>query len=209
LDDKISYRGLRLEETGVGTDTDFNGRSGSDLAFEIGLQYAGLPLLGWTGSVEANAAKTLSEARMASTEVTETTQLGLWGRIKAGFGFGNGAASVASGMGGEILPATLVRTIQKGESIGALEVELAERTYASGGLEHAIVSLKSGERAIVSGGRGGIDFGSDLRRVIGHTHPFPTGPSEADFQMLRDTKQRHSYIYELFGGGRSRFNIKE
>lgn len=79
----------------------------------------------------------------------------------------------------------------------------------SGGLEHAIISLKGGGRSIVSGGRGGIEFGPDLKRVIGHTHPTPTGPSAADFQMLRDTGQRHSYIYELFGGGRSRFNLKE
>jgi hypothetical protein len=76
-------------------------------------------------------------------------------------------------------------------------------------LEHAIISLKGGGRSIVSGGRGGIEFGPDLKRVIGHTHPTPTGPSAEDFRMLRDTGQRHSYIYELFGGGRSRFNIKE
>jgi hypothetical protein len=47
--------------------------------------------------------------------------------------------------------------------------------------------------------------GMDLRRVLLHTHPTPTGPSAADFQMLQDTGQRSSWIYELFGGGLSRF----
>lgn len=119
------------------------------------------------------------------------------------------AKTAVHSTGQHVLPATTVRTIGKGESIASLQAELAELTYKSGGLEHAVISLQNGTRTIVSGGRGGIEFGSDLRRVIGHTHPTPTGPSAADFQMLRDTGQRHSYIYELFGGGRSCFNLKE
>ena len=83
--------------------------------------------------------------------------------------------------------------------------EVAERTYTSGGLEHAIVSMRSGERLIVHGGRGGIEFGQGLRRVLLHTHPTTTGPSAADFAMLQQTGQRSSWIYELFGGGLSRF----
>jgi RHS repeat-associated protein len=122
---------------------------------------------------------------------------------------GGAAKTTVHSTGQHVLPATTVRSIGKGETIASLETELAELTYKSGGLEHAIISLKGGGRSIVSGGRGGIEFGPDLKRVIGHTHPTPTGPSAEDFRMLRDTGQRHSYIYELFGGGRSRFNIKE
>ena len=77
----------------------------------------------------------------------------------------------------------------------------------SGGLEHAIVSLKDGSRVVVRGGSGGIQFGNDIRRVIGHTHSTSTGPSGPDFDMLRQLGQRHSYIYELFGGGLSRFGL--
>lgn len=60
-------------------------------------------------------------------------------------------------------------------------------------------------------------FGGDGFRAI--VHPDLPGQrvaflklfeqADADFQMLRDTGQRHSYLYELFGGGRSRFNLKE
>jgi hypothetical protein len=108
--------------------------------------------------------------------------------------------------GGELLPATTVRVIQHGENVAGLQAEVAQLTYVSGGLEHAIISLQSGARLIVSGGSGGIQFGSDLRRVIMHTHSSSTGPSAIDFLMLEQTGQRHSYIYELFGGGRTRFD---
>jgi hypothetical protein len=103
------------------------------------------------------------------------------------------------------LPATTVRTIAKGEKVDDLIRELAQATYESGGVEHAIVSLKNGTRVIVRGGSGGIHLGDDVKRVIGHTHPRTTGPSPEDFDMLRQLGQKHSYIYELFGGGLSRF----
>jgi hypothetical protein len=112
---------------------------------------------------------------------------------------------VASGLGGEILPASIVRPIGRGEKVDGLIRELAEATYESGGLEHAIVSLKDGSRVIVRGGSGGIALGGDVRRVIIHAHPRTTGPPPADFDMLRKLGQPHSYIYELFGGGLSRF----
>jgi hypothetical protein len=47
--------------------------------------------------------------------------------------------------------------------------------------------------------------GIAIRRVILHTHPLPTGPSGVDFEMLIQTGQRSSWIYELFGGGLTRF----
>jgi len=114
---------------------------------------------------------------------------------------------VASGHGGKILPASTLRRIRKGEKVDDLVRELAQATYESGGLEHAIVSLRNGTRIIVRGGSGGIELGDDVKRVIMHTHPRTTGPSAEDFDMLRQLGQRHSYIYELFGGGLSRFGL--
>jgi hypothetical protein len=67
--------------------------------------------------------------------------------------------TVASSGGGDILPATVVRQIQQGEKVSNLIDEVAQLTYESGGQEHAIVSLQSGDRVIVSGGTGGINFG--------------------------------------------------
>ena len=115
------------------------------------------------------------------------------------------AVRVGSGLGSDIRPAATIRTIGKGEKVDDLIQELAQRTYESGGLEHAIVSLKDGRRVIVHGGADGITFGGDVKRVIGHTHPTPTGPSQPDFDMLEAFGQVHSYIYELFGGGLTRF----
>jgi hypothetical protein len=109
-------------------------------------------------------------------------------------------------MAGETLPTTTVRTITKGEKVDDLIRELAQSTYESGGLEHAIISLRGGCRVIVRGGSGGMHFCDDVKRVLLHTHPTTTGPSHLDLTMLEQLGQRHSYIYELFGGGLSRFS---
>ncbi len=123
-------------------------------------------------------------------------------------GYTGGGVRVASGAG-RILPASVVRMISKGETVDDLVEEMVRLTFESGGVEHAIISLKDGSRMIVRGGPGGIDFGDlPLRRVLLHTHPSPTGPSQVDFDMLDALNQRHSYIYELFGGGLTRFNRK-
>jgi hypothetical protein len=116
-----------------------------------------------------------------------------------------GTTAVAS-TGEGSAPATLVREISHGEKVSTLVHEVAERTYTSGGPEHAIISTRSGQRLIVQGGRGGMSFAAfDLRRVLLHTHPTPTGPSGLDFLMLQQMGQRSSWIYELFGGGLTRF----
>jgi RHS repeat-associated protein len=127
--------------------------------------------------------------------------LGGWlGKVDDVADAGRGLIKVASS-GDNILPAQTVREIVKGERVPDLIQELAERTYTSGGLEHAIISLQNGPRVIVQGGAGGIILPSNLNRVIIHTHPFPTGPSALDFQMLEQTGQQSTWIYELFGGG--------
>jgi hypothetical protein len=117
-----------------------------------------------------------------------------------------GGVSVASGGGAGSAPATLVREIAHGEKVSALIGEVAERTYTSGGLEHAIVSTQSGQRLLLQGGPSGMTFeGIAVRRVLLHTHPTATGPSAIDIAMLGQTGQRSSWIYELFGGGLTRF----
>ncbi len=113
-------------------------------------------------------------------------------------------ASVSSGLG-DRLPASLVRVISRGERVADLIDEVAGATYQDG-LERAIISTMDGDRLIVQGGAGGMSFeGFDVRRVLLHTHPITTGPSSDDFNMLRTLGQRSSWIYELFGGGLSRF----
>jgi hypothetical protein len=109
---------------------------------------------------------------------------------------------------GAVQSAIVVRTIGRGEKVADLIQEVAGLTYSSGGAEHAIITLKTGERLIVQGGQSGISFeafGDNLRHIILHTHPRTTGPSPADFQMLEQLGQKSSWIYELFGGGLTKF----
>jgi len=118
--------------------------------------------------------------------------------------WGGAGTRVGSG-GGASATATLVREIQHGESVASIVAEAAQRTYESGGLEHAVISTQSGQRLLLQGGPGGMSFEGFALRVLGHTHPVPTGPSGIDFTMLQQTGQRSSWIYELFGGGLTRF----
>lgn len=110
--------------------------------------------------------------------------------------------------GGKTRAAVTVREISRGEKVDDLVHEVAKMTYTSDGLEHAIVSTKTGQRLIVRGGPGGIKFGQDVRRVILHTHPLPSGPSMVDLDMLTALGQTKSWIYELYGGGLSVFRRK-
>jgi hypothetical protein len=122
---------------------------------------------------------------------------------------GTEAVVVASEQGlGAVKAATVVREIGRGERVADLIQELAGLTYNAGGAEHAIITLKNGQRLIVQGGETGISFetfGDTLRRIILHTHPTTTGPSAADFAMLEQLGQKSSWIYELFGGGLTKF----
>lgn len=66
---------------------------------------------------------------------------------------------------------------------------------------------------VVSGGRDGIQFITQdgrlffemdgklvqVRRVIGHTHPRATGPSQGDLDVLGILRQRRSHIIEIGG----------
>jgi RHS repeat-associated protein len=91
---------------------------------------------------------------------------------------------------------SIIRMIAHGERTAELVNELKGLTF-KGGVEHAIVSLKTGGRAIVSGGPSGIDLGDNVRRVIGHTHGVVTGPSQLDLDMLGHLHQTYSYLIEI------------
>jgi hypothetical protein len=126
---------------------------------------------------------------------------------EAASGSPHAAEGVASG-GGASAPMQIVRTIGRGEKIADIVAEGKSLTFTTGN-EHALVKLASGERAIVSGGPGGITWeAGEVTRVFGHTHPYqlpPTGPSPADFGMLDVLGQRSSWLLEH--GQLTRFRV--
>ena len=88
--------------------------------------------------------------------------------------------------------------------------------------EHAVLRLEDGQRALVRGGRFAIDLnfaaandpfgrpanllwidveGNSARVVelILHTHPKPTGPSDADLLILKLLGQSESHLFEISG----------
>jgi hypothetical protein len=101
--------------------------------------------------------------------------------------------------------------------------------------EHAIVELQNGRRALVCGGSHGMTFqlrtgalvdsagkqlqfpcvevdGQPIRvlKLIVHTHPEPTGPSDADFRLLKLLNQEESLLFEINGeAGGTRFRQKK
>jgi hypothetical protein len=116
-----------------------------------------------------------------------------------------GGFTLASGMGGEVVPMTVVKTLPPGTASGIVN-EAKALTFSTGN-EHAVVRLATGESALVSGGPGGISFAEgEVSRIIFHTHPYgmgAVGPSAADAAALQALGQSHSYIIE--GGQFIRF----
>jgi len=87
------------------------------------------------------------------------------------------------------------RIIQKGEKVEDLINEAKGRTWETGN-EYAVVTLEDGQRALVSGGPGGIEFEEgSITRIFGHTHPTPAPPSAADAAALRQLGQSRQYVY--------------
>lgn len=114
------------------------------------------------------------------------------------------AQSVIVGSGGDnVLPMNIVREIRKGEKIADVIETAVDRTYAYTA-EHAVVKLGAnsvapGARVLVSGGRDGIKFAAnEISILYGHTHPYVTGPSAADFNALKLLNQSKQYIVEGF-----------
>jgi hypothetical protein len=107
--------------------------------------------------------------------------------------------------------------VKPGETIADLIAEGKALTWTEEA-EHAVLSLERAgpgkyERVIVKGGRDGIEFverggklfieieGKEVpvRRIIGHTHPRATGPSQGDLDALDLLGQSRSYIIEIGG----------
>jgi hypothetical protein len=71
-------------------------------------------------------------------------------------------------------------------------------------MEHAVVrlgqnSIAPGARVLVSGGRDGIYFANnEITFLWGHSHPYVTGASLADFNSLYLLNQSKQYITEAF-----------
>ncbi len=111
----------------------------------------------------------------------------------------NSGLTVASGAEGNFAQMRILRNIQPGEKIADIIAEAKGITFTTG-KEVALVKLASGERVLVTGGTGGIQFGDGvITRIFGHTHPYdlpPTGPSDFDFEALQALGQQRSYIVE-------------
>jgi hypothetical protein len=105
-------------------------------------------------------------------------------------------------------PMSIVRYIQPGEKLEAI-VDEAKGLTMQNNVEHAVVRLSTGERALVSGGHTGIEFpAGSIRRIIGHTHPYDVigvGPSDADRAALRQLGQKSSWLFERGSGGPEHF----
>jgi hypothetical protein len=152
---------------------------------------------GAIGALTAGAGQATNAARgaRAAQAIEEaTTSVG----TSLADGAVEGGVSVATGAGGESAAMSTVRTVQRGEKIVDLVQEGKALAFRSGN-EHALVKLANGERAIVSGGPGGINLSEEVAKVFAHSHPYHlpiSGPSPADFNMLRALGQRTSWLLE-------------
>ena len=110
--------------------------------------------------------------------------------------------NVTVGNGGNYVSSMkIVREIRHGEKISDL-ITLAQNRTLSTDVEHAIVrlgpnSVAPGARVLVSGGPHGISFApGEITTLFGHTHPYVTGASVADFRALEILRQSKQYIFE-------------
>ena len=119
----------------------------------------------------------------------------------------------------DIKPPSFVRWLGDDESPDNLINEAKARTWVAEA-EHAVLTLETGERPMILGGRDGIRFDVEDRpegpaivvdlenrrvrvlRIEWHTHPRVTGPSDGDREAIVLLGQSKSHIYEL-GGDRN------
>ncbi|MDV7699533.1 hypothetical protein N6B72_21690 [Chryseobacterium soli] len=107
----------------------------------------------------------------------------------------NKAFRIASSGGGETLPMTIQKIIPQGTKVADIINDIKGLTWSTGN-EHAVVRLANGEKAIVSGGPGGISFEiGQIKTLFGHTHPTVAPPSSADFRALKILNQTRQYVF--------------
>ena len=133
-------------------------------------------------------------------------EIGEAGSTAARLSKANGGIKLATGAGSKSAPAKIVRILTKSDKRTEVINLLKQLTYEDG-VEHAVVLLKNGEVAIVSGGHTGITFPEGMiTKIYGHTHPYDLlsqGPSDADRAALRALGQSSSRLLEK--GLRSKF----
>jgi len=91
----------------------------------------------------------------------------------------------------------IVRYIQKGEKLGDVINEIKGLTHDNF-VEHAVVKLETGARAVISGGPSSISM-KGVKTIYAHVHPYhlpARGPSPEDYQALQKLEQGFSYIFE-------------
>ena len=103
---------------------------------------------------------------------------------------------IASSAGGKTLPMTIEKILPQGSKIDDILNDIKGMTWTTGN-EHAVVRLTNGQKAIVSGGPGGISFKQgEISTLFGHSHPIPAPPSSADYESLIKLGQSKQYILE-------------
>jgi hypothetical protein len=104
---------------------------------------------------------------------------------------------LGSGLEGDVLPMTIVETVGSEGLTPEIIEQMKALTYQTGN-EYALVTLSTGENAIVSGGSAGIQFAEgDISSIIAHTHPYDATsgfPSAGDVQALQQLNQESSVI---------------
>ncbi len=102
---------------------------------------------------------------------------------------------VASSGGGRTLPMKIEKILPQGSKVADIINDIKGMTFMTGN-EHAVVRLANGQKAIVSGGPGGIFFQKgQIKTLFGHTHPTSAPPSKADFDALKHLGQSKQYIF--------------
>jgi RHS repeat-associated protein len=111
---------------------------------------------------------------------------------------GDGLAIARRG-GAEAAEMELLRVINPGEKLADIVNDAKAFSFQTGN-EHALVTLANGQRALVSGGEGGIRFGEgQIKRLFGHTHGYhypAGGASAADRAAIQALGQRSSWVLE-------------
>lgn len=146
--------------------------------------------------------KEMAEEYDKASKVASTLLI-VTGVVQGGIGLIRGGGieasiSILSSGGGTAAEMQVVRIIRRGEKLEDLKNELKGLTWSTGD-EHAVVTLASGERAVVSGGPGGIIFKEgQIKNLFGHTHPTSAPPSDADASALLKLGQTTQWV--LHGG---------
>lgn len=163
----------------VGDEIDFQNGLGKDFAG----WYVKFAATNVVGSLTGIGLASLFKAVLAARGVAVGTEVA------------EGGLSIASSAGGKVSPMQLVRIIEKGEKVDDLINEAKALTWTTQN-EHAVVTLASGERALVSGGSGGIKFAEgQVTRIFGHTHPTSAPASAADAAAIKSLGQSKQYVF--------------